>query len=116
MSSMGHPSIPVCLSLECHVCMLCKSYKYQRHKYAKFVFRNLLFVKNYPGDVTKLDLDFSVVNDVLGVTSHVELKPGGKQLLVNNNNRIEYVHLMADYKLNKQVSVLGNQLGILLLQ
>ena len=65
--------------------------------------RNLLFVKNYSGDVTELGLDFSVVNEVLGMTSHVELKPGGEHIVVNNSNRIEYVHLMADYKLNKQV-------------
>lgn len=67
--------------------------------------RNLLFVKNFSGDVTELGLDFSVVNEVLGVTSHVELKPNGKNIVVNNNNRIEYVHLMADYKLNKQVGL-----------
>ncbi|XP_067931965.1 ubiquitin-protein ligase E3C-like [Watersipora subatra] len=67
------------------------------------LYRNLLFVKNYSGDVTELGLDFSVVNEVLGMTSHVELKPGGEHIVVNNSNRIEYVHLMADYKLNKQI-------------
>ncbi|KAF6020158.1 UBE3C [Bugula neritina] len=67
------------------------------------LYRSLLFVKNYTGDVTELGLDFSVVNEVLGTTSHVELKPNGKQISVNKNNCIEYVHLMADYKLNKQI-------------
>ncbi|XP_014775603.1 ubiquitin-protein ligase E3C [Octopus bimaculoides] len=32
-----------------------------------------------------------------------ELKPGGKDIQVTNYNRIEYIHLMADYKLNKQI-------------
>ena len=34
----------------------------------------------------------------------VELKPGGHSIIVTNDNRIEYIHLMADYRLNKQVS------------
>ena len=38
----------------------------------------------------------------------VELKPGGKDICVDNSNKIEYIHLMADYKLNRQVhSVIG---------
>ena len=32
-----------------------------------------------------------------------ELKPGGRNIPVTADNRIEYIHLMADYKLNKQV-------------
>lgn len=61
-------------------------------------------MKNYDGDVTELGLHFSVVNEILGVTSHVELKHNGKNIAVTNHNRIEYVHLMADYKLNRQVT------------
>ena len=33
----------------------------------------------------------------------IELKPGGHDIVVTNQNRIEYIHLMADYRLNKQV-------------
>ena len=32
-----------------------------------------------------------------------ELKRGGSDIVVNNSNRIEYIHLMADYRLNRQV-------------
>lgn len=32
-----------------------------------------------------------------------ELKPGGANITVNATNRIEYIHLMADFKLNKQI-------------
>ena len=32
-----------------------------------------------------------------------ELKLGGRDIAVTNNNVIEYIHLMADYRLNKQV-------------
>jgi ubiquitin-protein ligase E3 C len=38
-----------------------------------------------------------------GETSTIELKPGGKDILVSNDNRIEYIHLLADFKLNKQI-------------
>jgi ubiquitin-protein ligase E3 C len=34
----------------------------------------------------------------------VKLKPGGKDILVNNDNKIEYIHLLSDFKLNKQIN------------
>ena len=34
----------------------------------------------------------------------VELKPGGRDIPVTNDNIIDYIQLMADYRLNKQVS------------
>lgn len=33
----------------------------------------------------------------------VELKPGGKDIPVSTANRIAYIHLVADYRLNKQI-------------
>lgn len=33
-----------------------------------FLSRNLLFLKTYDGDVSSLDLDFTVINDILGET------------------------------------------------
>ena len=33
-----------------------------------------------------------------------ELKPGGKNIAVTNENRVEYIHRMADYMLNRRVS------------
>lgn len=60
-------------------------------------------MKDYEGDVSELGLDFTVATEALGVTTHVDLKPNGSHIAVDNHNRYEYVHLMADYKLNKQV-------------
>ena len=34
----------------------------------------------------------------------VELREGGRAVPVTRDNRIEYVHLMADYRLNKQIA------------
>ncbi|CAB0034239.1 unnamed protein product [Trichogramma brassicae] len=67
------------------------------------MYRNLLYLKSYKGDVTDLGLDFTILSDELGERRVDELKPGGANITVTNHNRIEYIHLMADYKLNKQI-------------
>ncbi|XP_063401065.1 ubiquitin-protein ligase E3C-like [Mytilus trossulus] len=67
------------------------------------MYKNLLSLKTYDGDVSDLGLDFSVVNNDFGQTKIEELKPGGRDIAVNNSNKIEYIHLMADYKINKQI-------------
>ncbi|XP_047364383.1 ubiquitin-protein ligase E3C [Vespa velutina] len=67
------------------------------------MYTNLLSLKSYKGDVTDLELDFTVLSDELGEKRIDELKPSGANIPVTNHNRIEYIHLMADYKLNKQI-------------
>ncbi|XP_076671002.1 ubiquitin-protein ligase E3C [Andrena cerasifolii] len=67
------------------------------------MYRNLLYLKSYKGDVADLGLDFTVLSDELGERRVDELKSNGGSIPVNNHNRIEYIHLMADYKLNKQI-------------
>lgn len=67
------------------------------------MYRNLLYLKSYKGDVADLGLDFTVLTDELGERRVDELKPSGINIPVTNHNRIEYIHLMADYKLNKQI-------------
>lgn len=65
--------------------------------------RNLMSLKAYDGDVADLGLDFTVVSNELGETEVVELKPNGADITVNSSNRMEYIRLMADYKLNRQI-------------
>ncbi|KAK3089067.1 hypothetical protein FSP39_000528 [Pinctada imbricata] len=67
------------------------------------LYRNLLFLKTYEGDVSELGLDFTAVNNDFGQTKVEELKPGGRNIPVTNFNKIEYIHLMADYKINRQI-------------
>ncbi|XP_061411231.1 ubiquitin-protein ligase E3C [Lethenteron reissneri] len=67
------------------------------------VYRNLLFLKSYQGDVEELGLNFTVVNNELGEAQVVELKAGGKDIPVTSANRIAYIHLVADYRLNRQI-------------
>ncbi|OQV23776.1 Ubiquitin-protein ligase E3C [Hypsibius exemplaris] len=67
------------------------------------LFKNLLSLKQFSGDFVDLALDFSVAVDEMGVTRQVDLKPNGRNILVNKENVIEYIFLMADFKLNKQI-------------
>ncbi|XP_022903974.1 ubiquitin-protein ligase E3C [Onthophagus taurus] len=68
------------------------------------LYRNLLYLRDYTGDVQDLGLDFTLVNNDLGETRVVELKPGGRNIAVTNDNRLEYIHKLADLKLNTQIS------------
>lgn len=67
------------------------------------LYKNLLYLKNYDGDVQDLGLDFTIVSEEIGQAHVAEMKPGGKNINVTNENRIEYIHLVADFKLNRQI-------------
>jgi len=68
------------------------------------IYKGLLYLKNYRGDVKEdIHLDFSLLVDEFGVMRKVELKPSGKDIRVDNSNRIEYIHLVADFYLNKRI-------------
>ncbi|XP_032221291.2 ubiquitin-protein ligase E3C [Nematostella vectensis] len=67
------------------------------------VYKNLLFLKTYEGNVEDLALNFTIVNNDFGEKQVVELLPGGRDIPVTNSNRITYIHLVADYRLNKQI-------------
>ncbi|ORZ03623.1 hypothetical protein BCR43DRAFT_483669 [Syncephalastrum racemosum] len=66
------------------------------------VWRNLTFLKHYEGDVADLGLYFATDVHVSGKIVTHELKFHGKSIAVTNDNKIEYVYRMADYKLNQQ--------------
>ncbi|CAH0727473.1 unnamed protein product, partial [Brenthis ino] len=68
------------------------------------LYRGLLLLKAHRReDVPDLGLDFTIVSDELGEQRIEELKPGGANIPVTAENRIEYIHLVADYKLNRQI-------------
>ncbi|KAL3623366.1 E3 ubiquitin-protein ligase upl7 [Castilleja foliolosa] len=72
------------------------------------LYRNLMYVKHYDGDVKDLSLDFTVTEESLGKRHVIELKPGGKDICVTNESKLQYVHAMADYKLNRQILPFSN--------
>ncbi|KAF9959461.1 hypothetical protein BGZ72_009623, partial [Mortierella alpina] len=67
------------------------------------VFKNLMFLKKYEGDVEDLGLTFSLDEEVFGTHRTVELLTGGKDIEVTKDNRINYIFQVSDYKLNKQI-------------
>lgn len=67
------------------------------------LYRNLLYVKSYDGDITELSLDFTIIEEWLGKRHVIELKSGGKDITVTNENKLQYIHAVADYKLNRQM-------------
>ncbi|XP_043697207.1 E3 ubiquitin-protein ligase UPL7 [Telopea speciosissima] len=72
------------------------------------LYRNLMYLKHYDGDVKDLSLDFTVTEELPGRRVVIELKTGGKDVAVTNENKLQYVHAIADYKLNRQILPLSN--------
>ncbi|CAK8689122.1 unnamed protein product [Clavelina lepadiformis] len=66
-------------------------------------YKNLMFLRSYDGDVAELDLNFTVVDDSFGETKVTELVRGGHDISVTNKNRVRYIHLLSNYKLNVQM-------------
>lgn len=66
------------------------------------LYRNLLYLRDFNGDVSDLGLDFTTVNNDLGETRIMDLKPNGRNIPVTNENRLEYIQRLADLKLNGQ--------------
>ncbi len=50
-----------------------------------------MYLKTYEGDVEDLALTFSVVDNEFGQSEVRELIPGGKDIMVTNDNKIRYV-------------------------
>ena len=67
------------------------------------LYRNLMFLKTYDGDCEDLSLNFAIVNSEYDETRVTELMPNGKDIAVTNENRIHYIHRVANYRLNFQI-------------
>lgn len=51
------------------------------------LYRSLSYIKHYEGDVSDLDLTFSLDEDNMGKIETHELIPGGKAISVSNENK-----------------------------
>lgn len=67
------------------------------------LYKNLTYVKHYDGDVCDLGLTFSVDEDFMGRIMSHELIPGGRAVAVTKENRINYIHLMAHFRMHSQI-------------
>ncbi|KAH9311826.1 hypothetical protein KI387_026861, partial [Taxus chinensis] len=67
------------------------------------LYRNLLSLKHYEGDVSQLGLYFVSEDNEFGEQKEEELLPGGKDIQVTNANVIMFIHLVANHRLNNQI-------------
>ncbi|KAJ3321633.1 hypothetical protein HDV06_004048 [Boothiomyces sp. JEL0866] len=72
-----------------------KSYIQDLPSLDKEIYKNLQFVKNYD-KVEELGLYFATISD----GKHIDLIPNGSNIKVTNENKIKYVYLLTNYKLN----------------
>ncbi|KAL9543299.1 hypothetical protein MBANPS3_008177 [Mucor bainieri] len=68
------------------------------------LYKGLLAVKNYDGNVEDLSLDFTSTHMENGRSVNVDLIPGGSNIPVTNQNRIQYIYSIANYRLNVQIA------------
>ncbi|KAK4794782.1 hypothetical protein SAY86_012776 [Trapa natans] len=67
------------------------------------LYRHLIFLKNYKGNLSELELYFVIVNNEYGELREEELVPNGKDQRVTNENAIAFVRLVANQRLNLQI-------------
>uniref|UniRef100_A0A914EGA9 Ubiquitin-protein ligase E3B n=1 Tax=Acrobeloides nanus TaxID=290746 RepID=A0A914EGA9_9BILA len=68
------------------------------------LYKNLTYVKHYKDseDVADLELTFSYNEEFLGKVKTIDLVPGGRAIKVTNENKILYIHKMAQYRVIRQ--------------
>lgn len=68
------------------------------------LYKNMKFLKNYPpGSVEDLGLNFTVASNAFGAVKEIELIKNGRNIPITAENRIEYIHRVANYRMNTQI-------------
>ena len=65
---------------------------------------SLVQILEYSGDVADLCLDFTCSEEVYGQLVTRELVQGGREIDVTSANKLLYIHLLADYHLNRRIA------------
>ncbi|XP_065916670.1 E3 ubiquitin-protein ligase HACE1-like isoform X2 [Dysidea avara] len=65
--------------------------------------KNLQWTLDHEIDDLDLDLTFAVETDVFGAATEMELLEGGKSITVSDNNKFQYVQLVAEMKLTAAI-------------
>ncbi|BGP35529.1 ubiquitin-protein ligase (E3) [Rhodotorula toruloides] len=69
------------------------------------LYNGLLKLKNYPGNVEDdLALNFTITEEDFGVSRSIDLIPGGSEIPVTNDNRMQYIVLVSNHRLNVQIA------------
>lgn len=69
----------------------------------KELYRNLMFLKTYDGDCEDLGLNFAIVDNEYDERRVTALITNGENISVTNENRVQYIHYVANYRLNAQM-------------
>ncbi|CAN8259033.1 unnamed protein product [Cochlearia groenlandica] len=67
------------------------------------LYRHLIFLKRYKGNISELELYFVILNNEYGERTEEELLPEGKDMRVTNENVITFIHLVSNHRLNFQI-------------
>jgi len=67
------------------------------------LYKNLILLKHKNDVADKLNLTFSVDETSYGKSTTIPLKVNGDQIEVNESNKLEYISLFCNYKLNLQI-------------
>ncbi|RHZ57890.1 hypothetical protein Glove_382g38 [Diversispora epigaea] len=68
------------------------------------LYQGLIILKNYQGNVeSDFSLNFTAVDNEFGESRTIELKPGGSDIPVDQYNRLQYIYLVTNYRLNIQI-------------
>ncbi|CEM29655.1 unnamed protein product [Vitrella brassicaformis CCMP3155] len=65
--------------------------------------KNLLYLKQYSGNVEELSLTFAASVGELGSTEEHDLIPNGHNIPVTNETKFKYIHLISHFKTNVQI-------------
>ncbi|PAA50770.1 hypothetical protein BOX15_Mlig020114g3 [Macrostomum lignano] len=66
-------------------------------------YNSLVFIRDSDLDECELGLYFSASYEVLGEKREHELKPGGANIEVTNENKLEYIRLVVDWRFSRSV-------------
>jgi len=66
------------------------------------LYKNLMFMKHYKGNISDLALTFSTSRKILDKNIIIDLIHNGRNIDVNNNNCIQYIYKLTRYLLDQQ--------------
>ncbi|KAM6490051.1 HECT domain containing protein [Amanita muscaria] len=67
------------------------------------LYKGLIYLKHYIGNLEDLSLNFTIVDQDFGVAKTVELVPDGSNIPVTRENRLQYIQLVSHYRLSRQI-------------
>lgn len=67
------------------------------------LYKSLTYIKHYEGDVSELELTFSIDQDFMGKIETHELERGGKSIPVTRESRVRYIHSVANFRMKTQI-------------